>query len=211
MASLNKILTVYISVSLHCLSTETVLDNYNIIKCVRSKFTKCEAKYQYKIHMGQMTASEMWFLNAKINLTNKLQASQYWHVILYRLLNMFTYYVVALLSQCNYLVDTSHFVSSPRVDMTRLLVRINRNTFNWNERSSGLWRCEVFWYDTNVQRNMLPPYSGWRWKQHESLKRWYRTTTLHDVTAPKMDEIRTSETFVSYHNTTRRHNPGDST
>jgi len=36
------------------------------------------------------------------------------------------------------------------------------------------------------------------------LKRWYPTTTLYDVTAQK-----TSETLVSYHNTSWRHNPED--
>jgi len=49
----------------------------------------------------------------------------------------------------------------------------------------------------------------WRWRQRRPPKRWYPTTTLHDVITQKVEAVRFSETLVSYHNTTRRDNPED--
>jgi hypothetical protein len=67
-------------------------------------------------------------------------------------------------------------------------------------------------------RRRRPVYSPWRWRQRGPPKRWYLATTLHGITPQKTstwiftlktEAAQSSETLVSYHNTTWRHNPED--
>jgi len=49
----------------------------------------------------------------------------------------------------------------------------------------------------------------WRWKQQGPPKRWCPTATLHGHFTLKMEAARSSESLVSYRNTTRSFHPED--
>jgi len=55
--------------------------------------------------------------------------------------------------------------------------------------SMDLWNVSILQHTASQHR---------RQKQNGPLKRWYTTTTLHGVTAQKMEAAWTSETLVSY-------------
>jgi hypothetical protein len=99
--------------------------------------------------------------------------------------------------------------------------------------SCGLRRRALMWQGTRILED------SWRWKLQDSQKRWYPTTSLYDVTAQKITPswrhrgppkrwypatslhgaatqrpvldrgIKVLRTLVSYHNTTRCHDPED--
>jgi len=82
------------------------------------------------------------------------------------------------------------------VTENRVLKRLFLDLRKMKWREAG-WSClmrNLLWWWA-----ILPPRSGWRWRQHGHSKRWYPTTALYGVTSSWKSQIskRTSSVSIS--------------